>query len=123
MTRTVLIVDDEYGLAEMVSYLFAMRGYESHLAANGVAGLELARLHRFDLVLTDVMMPLMDGIEMIRHIRALPERAAAAIIVMTAMPNGLGPDERALAQGVLTKPFGYQELFHLVDAVVPPPGG
>lgn len=118
MSSSILIVDDEYGLADMLGALLGMRGYHVRIAINGEAGLELALAQPFTLILTDVMMPHMDGIEMIRNIRATPERANTPIIVMTAMPSGITPEERALAQGVLTKPFGHQELFAMVADVL-----
>lgn len=118
MTSCVLIVDDEYGLAEMIGVLLRMRGFASRIAINGQAGLDLVKTQSFTLILTDVMMPLMDGIEMIRNIRATPEAATTPIIVMTAMPTGITSEERDLAQGFLTKPFGHQQLFDMVDAVL-----
>jgi two-component system chemotaxis response regulator CheY len=119
MTASALIVDDEYGLAELMSLLLGMRGFDASIAINGEAGLALARAQPYNLIVTDVMMPLMDGIEMIRRIRAMPEAAETPIIVMTALPTLLAPEERALAQGVLAKPFGHEELFKMIDEVLP----
>src|SRR3712207_3460661 len=118
MSQSVLIVDDEFGLAELLGELLRLRGYEVTLASNGQRGLALLSQQRFALVLTDVMRPLMDGIEMVRRMRASPELAQIPVIVMTAVPGGLTADERRLVQGLLTKPFGPAALYDLIDRVL-----
>ncbi|MGE0867870.1 MAG: response regulator [Kofleriaceae bacterium] len=118
MSRSILIVDDEFGLAEMLASLLEYRGFECVLAINGALGLSLLKQQTFSLVLTDVMMPRMDGIEMVRHMRANPALAAVPVIVMTAMPSGITTEERRLVQGVLAKPFGPDELYAMIERVL-----
>lgn len=118
MSPSVLIVDDEFGLAELLGELLRLRGYAVTLASNGQRGLALLSQQRFALVLTDVMMPLMDGIEMVRSMRASPELASIPVIVMTAVPNGITAEERRLVQGLLKKPFGPAALYDLIDRVL-----
>lgn len=118
MSHAILIVDDEFGLAELVGELLRFRGFEVALAINGRHGLALLAQQRFSLVVTDVMMPLMDGIEMVQHMRASPELARIPVIVMTAVPSGITAEERRLVQGVLGKPFGPEVLYTLIDRVL-----
>jgi CheY-like chemotaxis protein len=118
MSHSILIVDDEFGLAELLGELLRLRDYEVTLASNGRQGLTLLAQQRFALVLTDVMMPLMDGIEMVRRMRAAPDLASIPVIVMTAVPGGITPEERRLVQGLLTKPFGPAALYELIDRLL-----
>jgi CheY-like chemotaxis protein len=118
MSHAILIVDDEFGLAELLGELLRMRGYEVTTASNGQRGLVLLFQQRFALVITDVMMPLMDGISMVRRMRASPELAQIPVIVMTAVPSGITAEERRMVQGLLTKPFGPATLYELIDRLI-----
>ena len=118
MSHAILIVDDEFGLAELLGELLRLRDFEVTLASNGQRGLELLSQRRFSLVLTDVMMPVMDGIEMIQRMRASPDLAQLPVIVMTAVPSGITPEERRLVQGLLTKPFSPTALYGLLDRLL-----
>jgi CheY-like chemotaxis protein len=118
MSHSILIVDDEFALAELLGELLELRGFEVTLAINGQLGLARMSERRFSLVLTDMMMPLMNGIEMIRRMRATPALAEIPVIVMTAVPTGISEDERRLVQGVLTKPFGPTVLFEMIERLL-----
>ena len=71
--KTILIVDDEYALVENLTELLQEEGYRVVSAANGKDGLERLQKEKPDLVLTDCMMPLADGRELVRSMQALPE--------------------------------------------------
>lgn len=74
VTARILIVDDERSIADTLSMIFRRLGYEAHTAYNGLLGLDAARTLAPDLVLSDVMMPGLDGISMAMEIRnTLPE--------------------------------------------------
>lgn len=118
MSHSILIVDDEFALAELLGELLELRGFEVALAINGQLGLARMSERRFSLVITDVMMPLMNGIEMVRRMRATPALAELPVIVMTAVPTGISDEERRLVQGVLTKPFSPTALFGLMDRLL-----
>jgi CheY-like chemotaxis protein len=118
MSHSILIVDDEFALAELLGELLELRGFEVALAINGQLGLARMAERRFSLVLTDVMMPLMNGIEMVRRMRATPALAEIPVIVMTAVPTGISEEERHLVQGVLTKPFSPTALYALMDRLL-----
>jgi len=118
MSHAILIVDDEFGLAELLADLLRLRGFEVTSAINGRQGLLAMAQQRFALVITDVMMPLMDGIEMVQRMRASPDLAQIPVIVMTAVPSGVTAEERRMVQGLLTKPFGPTALYELIDRVL-----
>lgn len=82
--QTILIVDDEQDILDLISYNLSKEGYKVHTAANGIQAVEVATAVRPDLVILDVMMPGMDGFEVCRTLRKHPETAVAAIMFLTA---------------------------------------
>ena len=80
----ILIVDDEPDVIEFLSYNLKKEGYIIYSADNGKEAIEVAKLHLPHLIILDVMMPEMDGIETCREIRQIPELSAAIIIFLTA---------------------------------------
>lgn len=120
MTQSVLIVDDEFGLADITADLLRDVGYEVTLAINGKLGLEALAAHKIDLVLTDLMMPVMDGPEMIRRMRADPRFAKIPAVLMTALPEAIPQGNGALHDEVLVKPFSLSEVLAAVHRLLPP---
>ena len=114
MKPFVLIVDDEFGLAEMSAELLVEDGYEVAIAINGKLGLEVMHTRTVTLVLTDLMMPVMDGPEMIRRMRAEPRLAAIPVILMTALPEAVPADGESAHDALLVKPFSVSELLETV---------
>ncbi len=114
---TVLIVDDEKPLRDFVRRNLEVRGFTTQTAANGLEALALFNTHNIDLVILDVMMPRMDGLETITRIR---QHSLVPVIVLSAL--GEEADKiRALNLGAddyLTKPFGVGELLARVQAVL-----
>lgn len=80
----VLVVEDDPQIARIVQIKLKNNGFEVFLAADGGAGLNAVRELRPDLVLLDVMMPVMDGYQVLRTIRSEPELAALPVIMLTA---------------------------------------
>jgi DNA-binding response OmpR family regulator len=116
MKKTILVVDDEPGLREIVRTNLEWEGYEVVEAADGVEALRLIRERRPDLVVLDVMMPGMNGWEVLQAIEADVALAGTPIVMHTVVA-----DESAVIQGLemgavayLAKPFSPREL---VDAV------
>jgi CheY-like chemotaxis protein len=106
--RSVLIVDDEFGLAEMLRDMLRDEGYDVTLAINGRLALDVLRERRVDLVITDLMMPVMDGSELAVAIRAGEALRDLPIILMTSLPSV--PAHTGLYDAVLRKPFTPQLL-------------
>lgn len=111
MSSRVLIVDDEFGLAEVLAEMLAELGHETDLAINGQSALEHIAAARPDLVLADVMMPIMDGPALLRRIREDPAIADIPVVFMTAIPRSVPATVTGMHQGLLVKPFTPDELF------------
>lgn len=113
----ILLVEDEDDLAYVLSALLRKEGCDVHVAKNGAAGLKLARKRKPDLVISDVMMPLMGGHEMIRILRS---ESDVPVLFLTARRDEadrvrgfqLGADD------YLTKPFSMRELICRVRAIL-----
>lgn len=108
---TVLIVEDERPIAEAIALVVEEAGFTHLVAAHGREGLTLARAHRPALIITDMMMPQLDGAELIAALRADAERdhqSMPPVILMTA--GGLDRARMAGADAVLRKPFDIAEL-------------
>ncbi|HEV7769811.1 MAG TPA: response regulator transcription factor [Solirubrobacterales bacterium] len=124
---TVLIVDDEPTIVEVVGRYMERAGFETHGAFDGPEALRLAELHRPDLVVLDLMLPGIDGIEVLRRLRERPGDPIA-VIVLTARGE---EDDRLIglrhgADDYVVKPFSPAELVARVEAVlrrVSPPAG
>jgi two-component system, OmpR family, response regulator ResD len=116
---TVLVVDDEPTIVEIVGRYMERAGYETYGAADGPEALRLTELHRPDLVVLDVMLPGIDGIEVMRQLQERPGRRTA-VILLTA--RGEESDRlvglRQGADDYVVKPFSPAELVARVDAVM-----
>src|SRR5215217_2594985 len=120
---SVLVVDDEPTIAEVVSRYLARAGYETRMAGDGPHAIQLAGARRPDLVILDLMLPGLDGLEVMRRLRALDEggvRPRLPIILLTA--RGDESDRivglRLGADDYVVKPFSVGELVARVDAVL-----
>ncbi len=82
--QKILVVDDEEPILELLKYNLEKEGYDVKAASDGMQAVEMARKFQPDLVLLDIMMPRMDGVEACRQIRAMPELANTFIVFLTA---------------------------------------
>ena len=118
--QRVLICDDEPDLAALVELNLKDAGFAVEVAHNGEAALELARLHRPDLVLLDVMLPDVSGAEVCRRLKKDPATAQVPVMLLTARSEE--PDRvsgfEAGADDYVTKPFSVRELVLRVKAVL-----
>lgn len=114
----IVVIEDEAGTRLLVSQVLKKEGHEVMAAEDGVKGLALIRAHQPALVVSDVQMPLMDGFEVLDHIRNDDALGATAVILLTSLQ-----DRSSMRQGMstgaddyLTKPFAPQELREAVSA-------
>src|ERR1051325_10970598 len=84
---SVLVVDDEEDKRNLLAFALEHEGYEVHTAVDGVSGLSAVETHQPDLIVTDVMMPRMDGYEMVRRIRSNPQTKFIPVIIQSAARN------------------------------------
>jgi two-component system chemotaxis response regulator CheY len=113
---TVLIVDDEYGLGELLRDVLVDAGYDVSLAVNGCRALVQLQDRTFDVVLTDVMMPVIGGVELARALRADPRHQGLRIVLMTSLLSVI-PSEDTLWDAALEKPFTPERLLTTLEAV------
>jgi CheY-like chemotaxis protein len=120
--RRVLVVDDDDDVREVTTFsLELIGGYEVFDANGGVAAIELARRHRPDLVLLDVMMPGMDGPATFRALRADPETAHIPVVLLTAKtPVALDQEENDGLAGIISKPFDPRALVAEIERILGP---
>ena len=118
--RTLLIVDDEDGVRSLVKMTLDGAGYQIIEASNGTDALELARAHHPDLMLLDVMMPDLSGIEVCRALKNEVDTAGITIVMLTAKAQhaDVGEAEEAGADGYFTKPFSPIALVRRVEAIL-----
>lgn len=117
MTR-ILVVEDEQDLREEIVDILGFENYETFDAENGRVGVEMARLHKPDLIVSDIMMPQLDGYEMLMELRSDPTTETIPFLFLTAkaertdMRKGmvLGADD------YLVKPFKSEELLDAIHA-------
>lgn len=118
---TILIVDDEYVIADILGYALEDEGYMVVKAGNGRKGLEILERDRPALVITDFMMPLMDGLEFAKSIRERPAFAQTPIVLMSGAQASLGRSEPELFAAVFDKPFDLDQVIHRVRDLLGPP--
>ena len=102
--QSILIVDDEFGLAEMLREMLGEYGYEVTLAINGRLALDILGERKVDLVITDMMMPVMDGAELANAMRSSETHCRTPIVMMTSLPSAI-PERHDLFNAILRKPF------------------
>jgi two-component system response regulator ResD len=122
---TVLVVDDEPTIVEVVGRYMERAGYETHSALDGAEALRLAALHDPDLVVLDVMLPGIDGIEVMRRLQEDGSRTAVILLTARGEESDRLVGLRQGADDYVVKPFSPAELVARVDAVLrrvsPPP--
>jgi len=118
--KTILIIEDERDLAELVSFNLAKEGYRPIIALDGISGLEAARSDAPDLILLDLMLPGMAGIDVCKALKGSLKTALIPIILLTAKGEEI---DRVVgfeigADDYVVKPFSTRELLLRVKAVL-----
>ena len=119
MSKQVLTVDDSAAIREMLAYVLKSAGHGVVEAEDGMDGLQKALAKQFDLVITDQSMPKMDGITLVKALRALPQYKSTPILLLTTESADAMKDEgrAAGATGWLVKPFDPNKLLEVVEKV------
>ncbi len=116
--KTILVVDDELGSAEVLSLILEEEGYRTFCAVNGQLALVQARAAVPDLVIVDYMMPLMNGAEFARALHADPQFAHTKIILNSGLPEIAIRDHFDGYDAFLRKPFTVETLLTLVEQFI-----
>ena len=117
--RILLAEDSEVNLLALRDYLLK-KGYRVEVARNGIEALEQATVLSLDLILMDIQMPIMDGLEVIRRLRTMPEYERTPIIALTALAMA-GDRERCLAAGAneyMSKPISLKGLVDMIQQLL-----
>lgn len=117
MQEHILIVDDEQPITEVLSTVLQNEGFDVDTAVNGRDGLDHAERKHYDLVLLDIMMPVLDGIEMLRRLRQDERNADVPVILMSAGAQTLR-DIGAEYSAFLAKPFNLPQLLGTIKDVL-----
>ena len=108
--KRILVVDDDHELAHVLAFALELRGYLVELATNGSDALERVRRARFDVVLVDWKMPVMDGRAFLReHVREAGTNVPP-VVVMSGAPEAAAQALHLGAAAVVAKPFHFEEL-------------
>ena len=116
----VLVVEDDDDARDLIAHLLRREGYEVVPASGGLAALDLAREASVDVILLDVMMPEVDGLEVCRRLRRSPELASIPVVLLTALDD-METRAAGMHLGVsefLTKPIVKEELYRRVATQV-----
>ncbi len=120
MTKTALVVDDSMSIRQMVCFTLQSVGFETIEGVNGASALEVANQQPLDLVITDLNMPVMDGITLVKELRAQPTYKFTPILLLTteSQQEKKLEGKAAGATGWMVKPFNPDQLLEVVKKVV-----
>jgi CheY-like chemotaxis protein len=128
MEKVILVVDDSATVRKFVAASLNMKGFRVVTAGDGIEALELMPSEKFDLIITDLNMPDMDGYQFIRTVRETPEFRQIPIIVLSSMTD-LKDKDLAMESGALAfleKPLSTEaiqrEVFRFVNKIIPRTG-
>jgi two-component system chemotaxis response regulator CheY len=117
MRKVVLVVDDSATVRKFVSTALTLKGFDVVTAADGMEALEKMPLEQFDLIITDLNMPDMDGFEFIRNLQETPDFRDIPVIILSSIT-----DEKEKEKGIqlgafsyLEKPFSIEKIHREVD--------
>ncbi len=120
MAKKILVVDDSVSIRKSISFVLSQEGYEVIEAEDGVAGLKQAEANQCQLVITDINMPNMNGIEFTKALRQTATYKFIPIIALTteSQEEKMAEGKAAGATGWIVKPFTSEKLVAIVKKVV-----
>ncbi|CAK0750394.1 Chemotaxis protein CheY1 [Azospirillaceae bacterium] len=120
MAKTILCVDDSASMRQTLKLTLAVNGYQIVEAVDGLDGLEKAKAHAVNMIITDINMPRMDGLEFINALRMLPEYKGVPIVFVTTESDA-AKRAQAKAAGALAwivKPFAPDHLLKVTKRLL-----
>lgn len=120
MGKKILIVDDSITIRKSVSFVLTNEGYEVTEADDGITGLAAAEKDTFNLVITDINMPQMNGIDLIQNLRKMPNYKFTPIIALTteSQNDKMQEGKAAGATGWIVKPFTSEKLVAITKKIL-----
>ncbi len=116
--KTVLIVDDEVAIAEVLEAIITEAGYRAIVASNGKQALERIKEDLPDLVLTDFMMPVVNGAGLLTALNARPEHRRIPVIMMSSLPESAIEGRCNGYAAFLRKPFKINDVHQIVRNII-----
>ncbi len=114
---TILVVEDEAPIAQMIVAVLSDAGFKVVVAGNGAEALACLTSFRLELILSDIMMPIMDGRELCKRLHSHPEHSSIPIVLMSAAYSSIKLDGCNYA-AILKKPFVVEELLATVRQTI-----
>ncbi|MBN1970016.1 MAG: response regulator [Candidatus Delongbacteria bacterium] len=113
----ILVVDDETYMREMLKTFFEMHEYECHVASDGIEALELLKENHIDIIITDMKMPHMNGLDLLKTVKK--DYANISAVIMTGFSEEYTTTEALNygADGYITKPFRNKELLLILKRI------
>lgn len=118
MAHKILIIEDELMLTKLITYNLKQEGYEMKVQENGADGLQTALEEQFDLILLDIMLPGLNGFEVLTKLRQKGNRTPVIILTARNAEDEVVQGLKLGADDYITKPFGVAELLARVSAVL-----
>jgi len=119
LPATILVVDDDMPILDMLTEMLEECGHTALRAMNGKQALVLAQQHHPDIIITDVMMPIMDGYELVKAVRSVPSLARTAVVLASAGVAKLRPMAQSLhVDGYVQKPFSLCQIEALIETFI-----
>jgi DNA-binding NtrC family response regulator len=112
----ILVIDDEPSVGDALSIVLGDLGYMVEVVLNGRDGVELANKERFSVAITDLRLPDMSGLEVLRHIKSSDPECPVIIITAHSTPEVINESKRLGALAVLSKPFFPAEILSLINS-------
>lgn len=118
--KTIMTVDDSASVRQMVSFTLRKAGYDVVEATDGKDGLDKAGQKKMDLIITDLNMPNMDGIQMIGSLRKVTSYSFTPILMLTteSQPEKKDAGRKAGATGWIVKPFNQDQLLAAIQKLI-----
>lgn len=116
--KSILVVDDEASQRKVITAALQRKGYETFEATDGLEGLEIARVHKPHLIISDVYMDNMNGFVMVQTLKEDEETALIPVLMMTSAAQSIGAWDTSLADDYIDKGFTIQALLERVEKLL-----
>lgn len=121
MSKKILLIEDMKGVRDSLEVILSIQGYEVDFADNGAIGLKMAKASSYDLIITDILMPELDGTEVIMQLRS--GGSQTPILAISAGGDGVSADQaltlaKEKASAVMEKPFSKEELLDQINQLI-----
>ena len=112
---SILIVDDDFGMVQTLNYILTEKGYEVETARDGFEAIERIKERSFDIVLTDIKMPGLNGVGLLKEVNRLSPETATVMMTAYTLPELVGEAKRQRAVAVLPKPLDLDRVIAFID--------